>query len=114
MKQWFVLALAASLAACASAPSSTETATPRYALTAQDSWQKLNTVAYKGKQDDIHFVDALTGWYGNGGGKIYKTTDGGTSWSEQLSKPGTFVRALGLWMRSAVSWAMSAPTIILA
>jgi photosystem II stability/assembly factor-like uncharacterized protein len=95
MKQWFVLALAASLAACASAPSSTETATPRYSLTAQDSWQKLNTVTYKGKQDDIHFVDALTGWYGNGGGKIYKTTDGGASWNEQLSKPGTFVRALG-------------------
>ncbi len=93
----FVFTFAAALAACTTTTDKTDktTSAPRYSLTALDTWQKLNTVAYKGKQDDIHFVDALTGWYGNGGGKIYKTTDGGASWNEQLSKPGTFVRALG-------------------
>lgn len=32
------------------------------------------------KQDDIYFVSENTGWYVNGYGKIFKTTDGGKSW----------------------------------
>ncbi len=97
MKRCLSLVVLAGLISCVS-PSNEKTplaASPRYALSAQDNWQKLTTVPYKGKQDDIHFVDAQTGWYGNGEGKIYKTSDGGTTWSEQLSKQGTFVRALG-------------------
>jgi photosystem II stability/assembly factor-like uncharacterized protein len=66
-----------------------------YIVDATTAWQKLNTVAYRGKQDDISFVDDKTGWYGNGAGKLYRTTDGGNSWQEQLSKPGTFVRTVG-------------------
>ena len=58
-------------------------------------WKKLPTVPYKGKQDDISFVNALTGWYGNGEGKLYGTTDGGESWSKVWDQPGTFIRALG-------------------
>jgi photosystem II stability/assembly factor-like uncharacterized protein len=64
-------------------------------LPADAKWQKLDTVPYKGKQDDIHFVDALHGWYGNGAGKIYATEDGGKVWREQLSQPGTFFRTIG-------------------
>jgi photosystem II stability/assembly factor-like uncharacterized protein len=59
------------------------------------AWKKLPTVPYKGKQDDISFVDALTGWYGNGEGKLYATTDGGESWTKVWDQPGTFIRALG-------------------
>lgn len=59
------------------------------------AWATLPTVPYKGKQDDIFFVDADTGWYGNGAGKIYKTGDGGASWVEVADKPGTYFRALG-------------------
>ncbi len=58
-------------------------------------WQKLNTVAYKGKQDDIYFIDSQQGWYGNGAGKLYHTQDGGENWQEIWSQPGTFIRALG-------------------
>lgn len=58
-------------------------------------WQKLETVAYRGKQDDIFFLNTSLGWYVNGGGKIYKTTDGGITWIEKLSKAGTFFRAIG-------------------
>jgi photosystem II stability/assembly factor-like uncharacterized protein len=96
-KQWLGLILSASLTACAVPEQNTAAiaATSRYTIAAQDIWQKLTIIPYKGKQDDIHFVDAQTGWYGNGEGKIYKTTDGGASWAEQLSKKGTFVRALG-------------------
>lgn len=58
-------------------------------------WVKLTTEPYRGKQDDVVFVDAVTGWYGNGAGKLFKTTDGGQTWVKQLDRPGTFVRALG-------------------
>ncbi|MFZ6873879.1 WD40/YVTN/BNR-like repeat-containing protein [Undibacterium sp. Di27W] len=80
------------LAACSTAP---QTSTPRYQLSTDAAWSKLNTVAYKGKQDDIYFVQPDLGWYVNGGGKIYKTSDGGQNWQEQLSKPGTFFRTVG-------------------
>jgi photosystem II stability/assembly factor-like uncharacterized protein len=68
---------------------------PSLAADAAAPWKKLVTVPYKGKQDDISFVDALTGWYGNGEGKLYATTDGGESWTKVWDQPGTFIRALG-------------------
>ena len=60
---------------------------------AQD-WQKLETEAYSGKQDDICFVDENKGWYVNGYGKIYKTTDGGKTWQKQIEKKGSFFRCI--------------------
>lgn len=58
-------------------------------------WFKLPTEAYKGKQDDIFFIDAQHGFYGNGAGKIFKTADGGQHWTLVFDKPGTYIRALG-------------------
>lgn len=63
--------------------------------TAQNySWQKLNTEKYPGKQDDIFFTDENTGWYVNGYGKIYHTSDAGTTWKLQLEKKGSFFRCV--------------------
>ena len=67
----------------------------RLALPASARWQKLTTVAYRGKQDDISFIDNNVGWYGNGAGDLYRTLDGGDTWVKQFSQPGLFVRALG-------------------
>lgn len=64
------------------------------APTAAPAWTTLETVPYRGKQDDIYFVDPDTGWYGNGEGKIYHTADGGATWNLQWDHPGTFVRCL--------------------
>jgi photosystem II stability/assembly factor-like uncharacterized protein/dienelactone hydrolase len=58
-------------------------------------WEKLNTEKYKGKQDDIFFSDVNNGWYGNGDGKIYKTTNSGKTWNVCYDKKGFFVRCLG-------------------
>ena len=58
------------------------------------AWRKLETEAYRGKQDDICFVNESIGWYVNGAGNIYKTVDGGTSWKRQLHQPGTFFRCV--------------------
>ncbi len=58
-------------------------------------WTKLSTVAYAGKQDDISFSSSTRGWYVNGSGRIYRTTNAGETWTEQVHKPGTFFRAIG-------------------
>lgn len=58
-------------------------------------WETLDTEAYPGKQDDIAFVSATHGWYGNGQGDLWRTTDGGDTWTRLLQQPGTFIRALG-------------------
>lgn len=58
-------------------------------------WRTLATESYPKKRDDIVFTDALTGFYGTGAGKLFRTQDGGQSWSLIWSKPGTFIRSLG-------------------
>lgn len=58
-------------------------------------WQTLSTESYKGKRDDISFVDMNTGWYGTGGGDLFRTIDGGATWQKISERPGTFIRALG-------------------
>ncbi len=58
------------------------------------AWKRLNTEPYRGKQDDVYFVNPTTGWYGNGAGKIFKTSDGGETWQLQLESPGTYFRCL--------------------
>jgi photosystem II stability/assembly factor-like uncharacterized protein len=69
--------------------------TGRAALPASDTvWTKMNTEAYPGKQDDIFFVSPSTGWYANGAGKVFKTTDSGATWKLQVEKPGTYWRCL--------------------
>jgi photosystem II stability/assembly factor-like uncharacterized protein len=90
------ISLCALLAACATAPElSTREASKTYTLPVDAKWQKLDTVAYRGKQDDIFFLTADLGWYVNGDGKIYKTIDSGKTWIEKLSQPGTFFRTIG-------------------
>ncbi len=59
------------------------------------TWEKLNTDAYKGKQDDIYFINEQVGWYINGYGKIYNTTNGGVTWALLTEKKGTFFRCIG-------------------
>lgn len=60
-------------------------------------WEKLPTVPYRGKQDDIAFGTPDRGWYGNGDGRLYRTDDQGDSWDEVWRQPGTYIRALGFW-----------------
>ncbi|MEL6988666.1 MAG: hypothetical protein AAGK97_12655, partial [Bacteroidota bacterium] len=57
-------------------------------------WGELETEAYRGKQDDIDFIDENNGWYINGYGKIFKTQDGGESWSKVFEQKGTFFRTI--------------------
>jgi photosystem II stability/assembly factor-like uncharacterized protein len=60
----------------------------------QYAWEKLNTEVYKGKQDDIFFVNESCGWYVNGYGKVFHTADGGRTWVLQLESKGSFFRCV--------------------
>jgi photosystem II stability/assembly factor-like uncharacterized protein len=80
---------------------------------ADEHWTKLPTVPYtlNNKQDAIAFADALTGWYGNGTGRIYRTDDGGEAWTVIWTKQGTYVRALEFVDDQTGFLGMSAPAI---
>ncbi len=58
-------------------------------------WNKQQTQPYPGKQDDICFVDENNGWYCNGQGKIYRTSNGGNTWDKIFEQPETFFRCIG-------------------
>ncbi|MEO0775823.1 MAG: YCF48-related protein [Bacteroidota bacterium] len=66
-------------------------------LTAQDTWQALpgapNFIGPFSKLDDVDFVDANTGWTLNATGKVFKTTDGGATWTEKADL-GEFLRCI--------------------
>jgi len=61
-------------------------------------WQKLATgpTAPSGaKQDDVFFVDPMLGFVANGPtSSIWKTTDGGDSWTKIFTHAGTYFRAV--------------------
>lgn len=65
------------------------------AATVGGAWETLPTDAYRGKRDDVVFASAKVGFYGTGGGEVFRTDDGGLHWSRVWNKPGTFVRAIG-------------------
>lgn len=60
------------------------------------SWSLLvNSPAAGFRHDDIFFINADTGWVVNVDGYIYKTTDGGNSFTTQLYQPATSFRCIG-------------------
>ena len=64
------------------------------AILPEKGWEKLNTERYPGKQDDIAFINEKEGWYVNGYGSIYHTTNAGETWEKQLEQKGTFFRCI--------------------
>jgi hypothetical protein len=61
---------------------------------AASTWKKTSAPAFRGKQDDVYFIDAEAGWYVNGEGKLYGTKDGGSTWNLLHEKKGTFFRTV--------------------
>jgi photosystem II stability/assembly factor-like uncharacterized protein len=69
-------------------------ATP--ALKAQYDWGLLGNSPQNGqKQDDVFLVNEQLGWSVNGSGRVFRTTDGGASWTQQLNQPGSYFRCIG-------------------
>ena len=68
---------------------------PLAGAAATPDWETLTTEPYPGKRDDISFADGQHGWYGTGAGDLFRTVNGGVTWTKIASRPGTFIRALG-------------------
>ena len=62
----------------------------------EQQWSKLPTAPYmlNNKQDALAFAGSGIGWYGNGTGQVYRTTDIGEHWKAVWKSRGTYVRAL--------------------
>ena len=62
----------------------------------EPQWSKLPTAPYvlNNKQDALAFAGSGIGWYGNGTGQVYRTTDLGEHWKAVWKGRGTYVRAL--------------------
>lgn len=69
---------------------------PEVTVPLSAKWVQTSAPTFKGKQDDVLFVDANTGLYVNGAGDVFRTDDGGATWVKTLSKPGTYWRTLGM------------------
>ncbi len=60
------------------------------------SWQLLpNSPSAGFRHDDMYFINKDTGWVVNVDGYIYKTTDGGNSFTTQLHQSATSFRCVG-------------------
>jgi photosystem II stability/assembly factor-like uncharacterized protein len=81
-------------AGCRSASEDGTANVPPSALEGPFEWFRLETEPHRGKQDDIFFLNPDLGWYVNGAGKIFKTTDGGVKWVEKFNSPGSFFRCI--------------------
>lgn len=58
-------------------------------------WTVLN-IPSAGRFDDISFVNDSVGWVAAGNTyRVFKTVDGGDSWSQQLVIPGDYFRSIG-------------------
>lgn len=67
-----------------------------WTLSAQYNWEVLPQSPQNGqKQDDVFFLSPTLGWSVNGSGRIYKTRDGGATWTKILDQPGTYFRCIG-------------------
>ena len=59
------------------------------------SWRELTTYPIdRGRSDDLHFFDPLTGFVINSEGYLSYTEDGGQTWEVVLENPGTFFRCI--------------------
>jgi photosystem II stability/assembly factor-like uncharacterized protein len=56
----------------------------------------------------VPLVSPQLGWYGNGAGKLFQTTDGGERWTLLWSQEGTFVRALA-FVDEQTGWVGAVP-----
>ena len=60
-------------------------------------WELLPNSPFNGyRSEDVFFVDADNGWavIGSGGGRVYRTTDGGDNW-KNTSNPNGYLRSTG-------------------
>lgn len=51
-------------------------------LTLKAQWEWRNPYPFGWNFSDVYFTDTLHGWLCGGGGRVYKTSDGGESWQE--------------------------------
>lgn len=62
------------------------------AANAQAEWHEVFPSPDIGRFDDVFFLNPNLGWAAGNGGFVFKTTDGGQNWTEQLYLGGVYIR----------------------
>lgn len=75
------------------------------------TWRLLPSAPFlsTSRQDDAFFISERTGWVVNGRGQIWKTTDGGGTWAQQLDTSTVYFRCVG-FSDSLHGWACNLGT----
>lgn len=60
----------------------------------QAEWQTLNASSQSWRFEDLFFVNEEVGWAVDGAGLILKTSNGGQSWTQQMSAPNLYFRSV--------------------
>lgn len=58
------------------------------------TWQVVKEWNDQSSFYKIHFTDAQNGFVGGSNGRLFRTTDGGTTWTETVANPGNNITAL--------------------
>ena len=57
------------------------------------NWEQLNIPESPSRYDDVFFLNENLGWAADGAGSaVYKTTDGGNTWTQQSYNNGEYLR----------------------
>lgn len=57
-------------------------------------WELTDQTASNGRLDDVYFHSVDLGWTANSSGQIFKTEDGGTTWTEVYNDPVRYFRSV--------------------
>jgi photosystem II stability/assembly factor-like uncharacterized protein len=93
----YVAALLVCLALAVSVSLVRSTPEPGPELLAGNGWTKLPNgpnAAGAQRHDDLHFIDAYRGWVVNGNGEVWRTLDGGGTWT-RTALTGDYNRCVG-------------------
>ncbi|MDX2136412.1 MAG: YCF48-related protein [Saprospiraceae bacterium] len=88
---------------------------PAQAPLGGDCWALLNPLPLPQGNDllcEVFFTDSLTGWVLGEEGAIFKTVDGGVTWTAQYSGTGELLYS-GFFTDSLTGWAVGSDGIIL-
>jgi photosystem II stability/assembly factor-like uncharacterized protein len=65
---------------------------------AQDgTWKELPNSPFTSRHNDARFVSENVGWIVNGAGEVYRTNDGGDSWTMMFSRSAAHFRSVGFF-----------------
>lgn len=75
------------------------------------SWSSVFTLSPGREIYNFHFINAVTGWFVGNNSMIYKTTNGGTNWNQQIS-PVSGIFTCVNFLNSNIGWIAAGSSLL--